>query len=362
MTGRTLTQYFGFRFLNTVVGVFAGALVLVAMVDFIELLRRTSDMKDVSALFVAQVTLYRVPFLTERMMPFAVLIGAMSCYLNLSRRLELVIARSSGISAWQFIAPAVLLAMALGTVSTTIYNPISANLRERSARLEAELFRRGSGFQDSGGGAWVRQKSEDGQSIINAKTSTEQGTRLAAVSVFRFDENGQFRDRIEAKSAVLEEGHWRLEDARIYASGAPSAEHVRYDVKTNLSPAQVRESFATPESVPFWQLPASILLAENSGLAMAGYQLQLFQLLAQPLYLAAMVMLAAAVSLRLFRFGGVQKMVLGGIVGGFLLYVLSKITGDLSKAGLLSAVAAAGLPPLVGGLTGFITLLYQEDG
>jgi len=73
-------------------------------------------------------------------------------------------------------------------------------------------------------------------------------------------------------------------------------------------------------------------------------------------------MLAAAVSLRLFRFGGVQKMVLGGIVGGFLLYVMSKVTGDLSKAGLISAVAAAGLPPLAGGLTGLITLLYQEDG
>jgi len=52
-------------------------------------------------------------------------------------------------------------------------------------------------------------------------------------------------------------------------------------LKTNLSPAQVRESFATPESVPFWQLPAFIRLAENSGLATAGYRLQFFQLLAQ---------------------------------------------------------------------------------
>jgi lipopolysaccharide export system permease protein len=68
------------------------------------------------------------------------------------------------------------------------------------------------------------------------------------------------------------------------------------------------------------------------------------------------------VSLRLFRFGGVQKMVLGGIAVGFLLYVLAKVTGDLSKAGLISPLMAASAPPLVGGLTGLVTLLYQEDG
>ena len=67
----------------------------------------------------------------------------------------------------------------------------------------------------------------------------------------------------------------------------------------------------------------------------------IIKLLAQPFYLVAMVLLAAAVSLRFFRFGGVQKMVLGGVGAGFLLYVLAKITGDLSKAELMAPVAAA---------------------
>jgi lipopolysaccharide export system permease protein len=84
--------------------------------------------------------------------------------------------------------------------------------------------------------------------------------------------------------------------------------------------------------------------------------------LARPFLLAAMVMLAASVSLRFFRFGGVQKMVLSGISAGFLLFVLSKITEDMSKSELLSPVMAAWIPVLVGSLTGFVALLYQEDG
>jgi lipopolysaccharide export system permease protein len=66
--------------------------------------------------------------------------------------------------------------------------------------------------------------------------------------------------------------------------------------------------------------------------------------------------------LRFFRFGGVQKMVLSGISAGFLLFVLSKITEDMSKSELMSPVAAAWIPVVVGGLTGFVALLYQEDG
>jgi lipopolysaccharide export system permease protein len=41
---------------------------------------------------------------------------------------------------------------------------------------------------------------------------------------------------------------------------------------------------------------------------------------------------------------------------------LAKITGDLSKAGLMPPLAAAALPPAMGGITGLIALLYQEDG
>ena len=145
-------------------------------------------------------------------------------------------------------------------------------------------------------------------------------------------------------------------------AGCAPREYETYQVKTNLTAAQVRESFSTPETVPFWDLPAYIEIAERSGLAAAGYKLQYQILIARPFLLSAMVLLACSVSLRFFRFGGITKMVLGGIAAGFLLYVLSKVTEDLSKAELLHPAAAAWLPVLAGGLTGFVVLLYQEDG
>ncbi len=358
----TLSRYFGLRFLGSVLAVFGGVFALVLMVDFIETLRRTSDIPNVSPMVAAQITLFRVPQITERIMPFCVLVGAMSCYLTLSRRLELVIARAAGISAWQFITPAVVVALLVGVAATVLYNPLAAVLQERAKRLEDDLYGNRQAAMGEGAGFWVRQRSADGQAIINAHSSRQQGVRLGGVTVFRFDAAGHFQERVEAASATLESGAWRLQDARIYVANTPPMDRETYYVSTNLTAEQVRETFATPETVPFWQLPSDIDLAEQAGLVAAGYRLQYQKLLARPFMLASMVLLAAAVSLRFFRFGGVQKMVLFGVSAGFLLYVMSKVVEDMSKAELMPPAAAAWAPSLIGGVIGLIALLYQEDG
>ena len=363
MITNTLGRYFAGRFVVSAVGVFASIFILLVLVDYIEMVRKTSGLVSASALMVAETSLFRVPQLLEKMMPFCVLIGAMTCYLALSRRLELVVARAAGVSAWQFIAPALASAIMLGFLATVAYNPMSANLRELSKRMEAELFGSapGGGVQDASG-FWLNQITPDGPVIINAARSEQQGVRLTGLTLFRFDTQNQFLERIEAREATLEEGRWVFKTVRRFSLDAPPIDQDTFTVPTTLTPAQVRNSFSTPETVSFWQLPSYIRSSESSGFATAGYRLQYHKLIAQPFLLAAMVMLAASVSLRFFRMGGVQKMVLSGVGAGFLLYVLSKVTEDLSKAELMNPIAAAWLPVFVGGLTGFLALLYQEDG
>lgn len=363
MIVNTLGRYFAKHFIGATVAVFAGIFVLLVLVDYIEMVRRTSDLESAPALLVAMTSLYRVPLLLERLMPFCVLVGAMSCYLTLSRRLELVVARAAGVSAWQFIAPALVSALVLGALATAVYNPMSAYMQEASKSMEAEIFgdRAGAGMQDASG-FWISQSNSEGQAIINAAASQEQGIRLNGLSVFRFDTSGTFTERIEAQTAVLEDGQWRFSNVRRYRLANPPVEQATFILPTSLTPAQVRNSFSTPETVSFWQLPQYIVSSAGAGLATSGYRLQFHKLIARPFLLAAMVLLAASVSLRLFRFGGVQKMVLSGVAAGFLLYVLSKVTDDLSKAELMYPIAAAWLPVFVGGLAGFLVLLHQEDG
>lgn len=362
MIASTLNRYFAARFVTAALAVFAGLFVLLVFVDYIDLLRRAGGRPSISALLIVQTSVYRVPQLLERLMPFCILIGAMTCYLALSRRLELVVARAAGISAWQFMAPALWSALALGVFATVVFNPMSANMQERAKQMEAEMFGDSSGSLQDASGFWINQVTSEGQAIINASRSQQQGALLTGLSVFRFEPDFSFKERIEAREATLEPGFWRFKNLRRYTLDGPPVDQEVFLLPTTLTLAQVRNSFSTPETVSFWQLPGYIRSSESSGFATAGYRLQFHKLLARPFLLAAMVMLAASVSLRFFRFGGVQKMVLSGVGAGFLLYILSKVTEDLSKAELMHPLAAAWLPVCVGSLAGFLALLHLEDG
>ena len=152
---------------------FAGIIILTAMIDFLEQMRRTSDLQNVSAAMVAKIALFRVPFITERVMPFAVLVGAMFCYLNLSRACTGSGARSRH-PAWQFVAPALVLAWLMGLLSTTVYNPFSAVMRGYPAGWKPIFTARKAGAH-ARSGFWSRQRNEGGQAVINAKFESAAG-------------------------------------------------------------------------------------------------------------------------------------------------------------------------------------------
>jgi lipopolysaccharide export system permease protein len=75
-----------------------------------------------------------------------------------------------------------------------------------------------------------------------------------------------------------------------------------------------------------------------------------------------MVLIAATVSLGLARGGQTGRMILGGVVAGFVLYVVTEIARDLGSEGLVPAALAAWAPGAVATLLGVTVLLYREDG
>lgn len=360
LIGFTLARYLSQRFLRSILGVFITVFALIYTLDFVELMRRAGDAPGATAATMAQLALYRTPAVAEQILPFAVLFGSMSAMLALSRKLELVVVRSAGVSAWEFLQPPFVVALLLGAVAITLYNPVSARLKQKASEIEARIFVRGQ--RASQNDLWLRQRSVDGQSILRANGIDADGTTLINVTLFTFDQDGGFRERIEAKQAVIHDGYWQLEDARVVGLDSAPEEYKTYLVSTYLRPDQVRQSFKAAQSIPFWDLPEVIERTERAGLDASRYRLQFQSLLARPLLLIAMVIIASTVSLRFFRMGGVARMVLGGVAAGFVLYVAKELVEDLGTNGLLGAGVAAWSPAVVGCLIGTLALLHQEDG
>jgi lipopolysaccharide export system permease protein len=359
--GPTLARYLSLRFVQTIGAVFLTVFGLIYLIDLVELIRRAGEGANATTMSLARLAFFRTPLIAEQILPFAVLFGSLVAFLGLSRKLELVVARAAGVSVWQFGLPPVLVAIVIGIGAMTVYNPVAVMMKQRASNLEARLFARATAATTPQN-RFIRQLSVDGSSIIRAASATVDGASLFNVTVFVFDRAGLLVERVEAEQAVLRRGFWQLDNARLVTVGLEPQRSARYLLATNLTRDEVRQALGSTENVTFWRLPATIRQLELAGLDATKYRLRYQSLMAKPLLLAAMVILAASVSLRFFRFGGVAKLVLGGVAAGFLLYIATQFAEDLGAVGTLSAPVAAWLPAILGALLGILVLLHQEDG
>ncbi|MGH6795292.1 MAG: LptF/LptG family permease, partial [Methylocella sp.] len=235
MIGWTLGRYLSARFVQTIAAVFLLISGTLYVVDFVELLRRAGNIQNVSAEDIAYLSLLRVPSASEQIMPFCVLFGTMATFVYLTRKLELLVARAVGVSAWGFLVPALTIAAAAGIGSVVLFNPAAAVMKQRADAIEARLFGR-NGKQDYDKSLWIRQKSVDGEAFIWAGQVSADGTNLTSATAYVYDRSGTFEHRIVAQTGKLLPGVWQFGHARVTAPGEESLAAGTYLLATSLSP------------------------------------------------------------------------------------------------------------------------------
>lgn len=385
----TLSLYFAKRFAKTALIIFIVVFVLMAFIDYLELARRAARREGFDAFLYLLVSLARVPNVIERALPFTILFASMASFVMANRQLELVVARASGVSAWQFLLPAGLVAVMIGIFATTVFNPISTDLKERSILLANQLAQTRTKLEataaptpapapaatpalptdvasapesSSDWTIWMRQTGREGSSIIGAKQSLNRGLSLVDASAFVFKSNGTLDHRIDASTADFEDGNWVFRNATLTRPGSRPAPEPEIRLPTDLSAEQVSQSLADPETVSFWSLPELIEISKKSAVPSDAYEMQFQSLLAQPLLFLAMVFVAATVSLRFSRSRDLGQVILTGVAVGFVLYVVTELARGLGRSGVVSPMIAAWTPAIVATLLSVTVLLHREDG
>jgi len=359
--GWTLAIYFARRFAIMVLGIFLFFAILVGTITYLEFTTRTMSANAFDAVQVLLLTLYKVPGIAEELLPFVTLFGSISAFVVANRRLEVVVARAAGLSAWQFLLPACAVGLIIGIIGTTVYNPLATTLRSWADATQARLFSDSPQGSDNGP-IWLRQAANGRESIIGASQTFDHGMGISNVVAFTFNEDGSFRERIDAPRGHYVPGEWRMENATVTTPGhTPEVQKV-YRLPTSLSPNEVRQNFDNIDTNSFWELPGLIAAARAAGISADRYVLRYNSLLSRPVVLLAMVLIAAIVSLRFSRSRDMGNMILAGVAVGFMLYVVSKIAWDLGSGGIVPPQLAAWLPAVVTLLVGTTVLLHLEDG
>lgn len=358
----TLYRYLARQFLLGVGTVYSAFLLLAFSIDIVNLIDRTSG-RGVSSSVIIGMALLQLPDLGQKLLPFAVLLGGVFCFVRLSRSQELVATRAAGVSAWDFLMPPLTVAIALGIFLVLGVTPVSSGMLNQFSALEAKYIKgQASQLSISANGLWLRQGNAKAQSVIHALTVADQGVHLDGVIVFLYGRQDHFIGRIDARSAQLTPGAWILKNAWVSGANGRATHYDRYEAKTTLTPAQIQESFAPPDTLSFWALPHFINAAESAGFSAVRYRLYFYSLLTLPVLFAAMVFMAASFSLRPARAGGIGRVVLISALAGFGVYFFTDLTRALGQSAILPSWLAATAPAAAAILIGMTLVFHQEDG
>ena len=361
MIGRTLFSYLFRRLLVMLGWLLLGIVALIVMIDLTETISRFSDVPGFTILRGLLLVALHVPPILEQVLPFAILLASMIVLIDLNRRYELVVARSVGASAWQFLAPLALASFLVGLVSLVTLNPLAAASLRWDEELQATLFQRDS----RGRGermVWLRQKSEEGRVVIAAQNARPDGRMLRNVTFYRIDGGGEMIDRLDAPTATLGEGRWTLDAAvRTEAGRVPESVGMT-TIETRILPETVAQRTTAPEATSFLALFDRVAAMRRLGLPTAPFTMQVHALLTRPVLFVGMTLIAGTVCLRFARFGQARTVVLGGLAAAFVLYVATVLVRAFGTSGLVPPFVAAWIPVLAALFIGAAILLRTEDG
>ena len=350
---------------------------LIYLFDTVELIRRAGKRPDIPLFLILQMGILKLPEALEVVLPFAVLFSAMFTFWQLNKRYELVVMRAGGFSVWQFLLPVLGVAVLSGVVYTAALNPLGALFLSKFEALErTHLTRQNNQIAIFREGLWLRQSGDaEGEHVIlHARKISQPDWTLHDVTALYFDDADMLLKRVDAPTANLRAGQWVFASAfardfvkkgavtPVNALNSARQRYAQYVLKTNLTIRDVEDSFSSAETMSFWRLPDHIQTLQNTGFDASRLQVHFHALLSQPLMFGAMILLAAAVSMRPPRLRGTLMLVMAGIFIGFCVFFLSSYLQALGASRQLPPVLAAWSPAIILTLLGISAMMTLEDG
>ena len=358
----TLFRYIIRQFLTSFTVVMLILLGVMLLFETVELLRRVSDMPGVSFRLVLSMAFLKLPYLGVRVLPMGILFSAIHTCWKLNKTSELVVIRSSGISAWQFLSPLLICAALIGVFSTMVLSPASAIFLSKQEQMERVHFLNDASLITvSRTGIWLRQPSDAGYALIHSESFDKKEWQMNGVTILFFDAADNFIRRVDSPVAYLKDGYWDIRQPVMNGRGGQQRAEMQ-KLPTELTAQKIEESFADPETISFWSTPEYIHIMEETGFPATRLHLHFHALLAQPFLFIAMVLLAATFSLRPPRHGGVVYMIALGVVTGFFVFFMESILHAFGISQKIPVYLAAWSPALIATLLGGTALLHMEDG
>ena len=336
--GRKLDRYLLKKFIKNFIYFISISLLIVFLVEFVELLRRTSENPNIPSIFyVIYLALLKITESIAYIIPISVFVTTMMTCRGLNKYREMVIIQNTGLHSFRILYPFVFFIILFCAIYFIILNPLFSHATNSYQKIEQEVFRgKLSKTSISKSGIWLRQGSVNNKIVIRAANFIPERSLFKDATFFIFTKRNNFTERIDVESAQLEKEFWILKNAIINKPNKKVIKIDEYTLKTNLSVKKIEDSFLDPQSLSIWKIPSFIKLLKESGFSATKHQIYLFKTIFLPLYLIGLILIAGSFTIKFTQTKPKTFfLILTGTVIGFLIHVLSETIYSLGIANKL---------------------------
>ena len=338
--------------------------VLVGIIQMLDLLSNTDEIMLGEGASNASIWKYvslRLPQLVSDFLPFAVLLGSLITFAQLSQSSEVTIMRAAGLSGRQIITPFCIAALGFSFVLFAFHEwrtvPASKELSNWQAANYAMTGPIASEVRQD---VWLVAQNE----LIKASEANSTGGTLSLrdVTIYRTDTEGALVQVVTAERAVHEPSGWALLNGSIHnVSQFEDEPFDRRKWQTPLTPDRVLEETVIPEHIPLVQFGALTDQLSAEGRDTLDLDTIAWSRFAAPAACILMPLLGAIAGFGVPRRGAVLSRLAAGMIFGFTYFVAENLMLALGKLGALPPPLAAFVPFLLFSILGLLVLVQAEQ-
>jgi len=338
--------------------------VLVGVIQMLDLLSNADDIMAGAGAGDGSIWRYlslRAPQLVSDFLPFAVLLGSLITFAQLSQSSEVIVMRAAGLSGFQVVLPFCIAATGFALVLFLFHELVTvpaskelANWQDANYAMDRPVA------SDVRYDVWLTTPD----SLFKAKAARQTGQRLVAedVTLYTHDSGGALATITSAARAVHQDGEWVLVNGSVTdLATLETAPFSRRPWTTPLTPERLLESAVVPEHLALTAIPAVQAQLAAEGLASPDLKTIAWSRIAAPLACILMPLLGAISGFGVPRRGAMLSRLAAGMMFGFAYFVVENLLVAMGKLGAVPPPLAAFLPVMLFSIVGFLVLTFTED-
>ena len=316
-------------------------LVLFVIIDYLSRMDKFLN-SDLSLVGAFGYVLLKVPFMFVQLTPASILLATIIVFGLMNRNNELLAIRSSGISVYYLVTPAILTGVILAMVMFFLGETIIPVSMAKANYIKYNVIKKQQNYFSTRKDIWI--KSENKLVHINFFDPAQQS--VAGITVTSLGKDFNLESRIDAQTGNYQNGQWVFENIveQTHTENSIDYDVKLYDKKTiplAFKPEDLGEILKKSDEMSFFELKKYVNKVEEEGYDATTYKVDLYGKIAFPFICIIMVLTGAATGMRSFVKENMPAAIAIGVVIAFLYWVTYGLGLSLGYGTILPPIISA---------------------